>query len=94
MRLIDADSLKDTVEYCLLQHEDTEKWVEWFNQVIDAEETIMELTSNTDDVAVNINDFVQRNMGDIGYIFGYAVFGAFLLGVLVGYLISQIKENK
>lgn len=58
MRLIDADSLKDTVEYCLLQHEDTEKWVEWFNQVIDAEETIMELTSNTDDVAVNINDFV------------------------------------
>jgi len=32
-------------------------------------------------------------MGDIGYIFGYAAFGAFLLGVIVGYLISLIKEN-
>ena len=32
-------------------------------------------------------------MGDIGYIFGYAAFGAFLLGVIVGYLISEIKEN-
>ena len=29
-------------------------------------------------------------MGDIGYIFGYAAFGAFLLGILVGYLLSKI----
>lgn len=40
MRLIDADRLKETVEYALLQHEDTEKWLEWFNQVIDAEQTV------------------------------------------------------
>lgn len=40
MRLIDADRLKETVEYALLQHEGTEKWLEWFNQVIDAEDTV------------------------------------------------------
>ena len=32
-------------------------------------------------------------MGDMGYILGYAVIGAFLLGVLVGYLISEIIRH-
>ena len=32
-------------------------------------------------------------MGDIGYIFGYAVFGAFLLGVLVGYFVNELKPR-
>ena len=40
MRLIDADKLKENIEYALLQHEDTEKWLKWFNQVIDAEPTV------------------------------------------------------
>lgn len=42
MRLIDADKLKENIEYALLQHEDTEKWLKWFNQVIDAEPTVLE----------------------------------------------------
>lgn len=29
-------------------------------------------------------------MGDLGYIFGYAVMGAFLLGTVVGCLIEKI----
>lgn len=40
MRTINADSLKENIEYALLQHEDTEKWLEWINQVIDAEPTV------------------------------------------------------
>ena len=28
-------------------------------------------------------------MGDIGYIFGYAIIGAFLLGAVVGYFVGN-----
>lgn len=31
-----------------------------------------------------------ENMGNIGYIFGYGLFFAFCLGVVVGYLIKKI----
>ena len=36
---------------------------------------------------------VEVNMGDIGYIFGYALIGAFLLGALVGFFIGEHKEK-
>lgn len=32
-------------------------------------------------------------MGDMGYIFGYAMLGAFLLGTVVGYLLSKGTNN-
>ena len=32
-------------------------------------------------------------MGNIGYIFGYAVIGAFLLGVVVGYIVGKIGDK-
>lgn len=32
-------------------------------------------------------------MGNIGYIFGYAVIGAFLLGVVVGYIVGRIGDR-
>lgn len=44
-------------------------------------------------VGVPSNITNEGYMGDIGYIFGYAAFAMFLLGVLVGYLISKIKEK-
>ena len=33
-------------------------------------------------------------MGDIGFIFGYAVLGAFCIGTLVGYWIRGIGDKK
>ena len=44
MRLIDADALKETLDYALSQHDDEAKWLEWFKQVIDAEQTVSEDT--------------------------------------------------
>ena len=41
MRVIDADKLKDHVEYACLQNEDTEPYIKWFNRLIDAEPTVM-----------------------------------------------------
>ena len=35
----------------------------------------------------------KRNMGDIGFIFGYAIIGAFLLGAVVGYIVEKIGEK-
>lgn len=32
-------------------------------------------------------------MGNFGYIFGYIAFGMFLLGILVGYLVSKITDD-
>lgn len=32
-------------------------------------------------------------MGHVGYILGYIIVGAFLLGVIVGYFISEHKEK-
>ena len=37
MRLIDADALKETLDYALSQYDDEGKWLEWFKQVIDEE---------------------------------------------------------
>lgn len=42
MRLIDADALKETLDYALSQHDDEGYWLEWFKQVIDAEKTVSE----------------------------------------------------
>ena len=38
-------------------------------------------------------DGKRRIMGDIGYIFGYAIIGAFSLGAVVGYFIEKIGEK-
>lgn len=35
----------------------------------------------------------RKIMGDIGFIIGYAIIGAFLLGAVVGYLISEIIRH-
>lgn len=32
-------------------------------------------------------------MGNIGYIFGYGLFCAFFLGVIVGYILSKIGDK-
>jgi len=32
-------------------------------------------------------------MGDIGFIFGYTIVGAFLLGAVVGYFIEKIGDK-
>ena len=32
-------------------------------------------------------------MGNIGYIFGYGLFFAFCLGVIVGYIVSRIGDK-
>lgn len=32
-------------------------------------------------------------MGNIGYIFGYGLFFAFCLGVVVGYIVGKIGDN-
>ena len=53
MKLIDVDKLKENIEYALLQHKDSEKWLEWINQVIDAEPIVME---QTDNVAIFMSD--------------------------------------
>ena len=31
-------------------------------------------------------------MGDIVFIFGYTIIGAFLLGAVVGYIVSNVKR--
>jgi hypothetical protein len=36
---------------------------------------------------------IRKIMGDIGYIFGYAIVGAFLLGAVVGYFVEKIGEK-
>lgn len=33
----------------------------------------------------------RKIMGDIGFIFGYTIVGAFLLGAVVGYIASKVK---
>ena len=50
MRLINADRLKDVVEYACLQHEDTEKWSDWFKQVIDGEPTVCDIEQIRDEI--------------------------------------------
>lgn len=35
----------------------------------------------------------RKIMGDIGFIFGYAIIGAFLLGAVVGYFVEKIGEK-
>ena len=32
-------------------------------------------------------------MGDIGFIFGYAIIGAFCVGAVVGYIVEKIGEK-
>ena len=33
-------------------------------------------------------------MGNIGFIFGYGIFGAFCIGVLVGYVLKWFGDRK
>lgn len=35
----------------------------------------------------------RKIMGNIGFIFGYAIIGAFLLGAVVGYYVEKIGEK-
>ena len=43
----------------------------------------------------DLRGFISKRkvMGDIGFIFGYAIIGAFCVGAVVGYFVEQIGEK-